>query len=445
MRKRSLAGVAFSLAAALALGQFVAVGKMPAAADEPKAKGEAAPGKGKRAQEFIAAFDKGDAKAVAAFWTEDADLRRSGRPRVQGTGGHREAVREGVRRPTRGTKLTITSPHAKLLSPDVALEDGITEVTPAGGGPASAARVRGGPGEEGRRMVLGERPRFGPPAAVQRRALRRPRMADRGLDGRGRRRASRPGPPTPGRRTRTSSSPRSPPPWTASRSSAAPSGSPGTPSTSRIRSWSFYSGGGIGEAVWTKDGDKWATQDHGPDGGRQEGVGDQPLDQDGRRPLHVANDQADRGRPADARSQAGEDEARQGGPAISRAIPGDPTRVTHTPNEGGDCDAEQDHPAGGRGRRAALLTPSQVGAYGAAHVGYTHVGPSGVYHDGATAAGGSRGGLRRASTNRLRRGGGAYHAGYGGAAVRRGARGLPLRLPLLRRGCRCAAHYGYVR
>src|SRR5207302_4747714 len=25
----------------------------------------------------------------------------------------------------------------------------------------------------------------------------------------------------------------------------------------RVRSWSFYSGGGVGEAVWTKDGDRW--------------------------------------------------------------------------------------------------------------------------------------------------------------------------------------------
>jgi hypothetical protein len=25
----------------------------------------------------------------------------------------------------------------------------------------------------------------------------------------------------------------------------------------RIRSWSFYSRGGFGEATWTKDGDKW--------------------------------------------------------------------------------------------------------------------------------------------------------------------------------------------
>ena len=28
----------------------------------------------------------------------------------------------------------------------------------------------------------------------------------------------------------------------------------------RVRSWSFYSGGGFGEAVWTKDGNKWSIQ-----------------------------------------------------------------------------------------------------------------------------------------------------------------------------------------
>ena len=29
-------------------------------------------------------------------------------------------------------------------------------------------------------------------------------------------------------------------------------------SPERIRSWSFYSGGGFGEAAWSKDGNKWA-------------------------------------------------------------------------------------------------------------------------------------------------------------------------------------------
>ncbi len=48
----------------------------------------------------------------------------------------------------------------------------------------------------------------------------------------------------------------------------------------------------------------------------------------------------------------------------------------------------------------ALLMPSKVDAYGAAHVGYTHVGPSGVYHTGRTAASGP---------------GGAYAGGHTGA------------------------------
>ena len=48
----------------------------------------------------------------------------------------------------------------------------------------------------------------------------------------------------------------------------------------------------------------------------------------------------------------------------------------------------------------ALLTPDQVNAYGAAHVGYTHVGPNGVYHAGATTTSGYGGSSA------------TYHAGY---------------------------------
>ena len=72
---------------------------------------------------------------------------------------------------------------------------------------------------------------------------------------------------------------------------------------------------------------------------------------------------------------------------------------------------------------AALLMPSRVGAYGAAHVGYTHVGPSGVYHAGGTVARGPGGTYAGGHTTADGSGGGAYHArsaggyhaGYGGA------------------------------
>ena len=61
---------------------------------------------------------------------------------------------------------------------------------------------------------------------------------------------------------------------------------------------------------------------------------------------------------------------------------------------------------------AALLTPSRVGAWGAAHAGYTHVGPGGVYHAGRTVAAGPGGvyaGGRAGGVGY----GGAYRAGYG--------------------------------
>jgi hypothetical protein len=72
------------------------------------------------------------------------------------------------------------------------------------------------------------------------------------------------------------------------------------------------------------------------------------------------------------------------------------------------------------GALLALLTPSQAQAYGAAHVGYTHVGPNGVYHEGATVAGGggAYGGAYHAGYTTGGASGGAYHAGYttGGAS-----------------------------
>lgn len=62
----------------------------------------------------------------------------------------------------------------------------------------------------------------------------------------------------------------------------------------------------------------------------------------------------------------------------------------------------------------ALLTPSDARAWGARHVGYTHVGPGGVQHYGATAAVGPYGAYSGAHAGAYGYGG-AYHAGYGEA------------------------------
>ncbi len=76
MCNRKLMAMAACLAGAVALGQFGAVGKTPSAPPEEtpaKVKAEPEPGKGQRAEAFIAAFNKGDAKTVAGFWTPEGD------------------------------------------------------------------------------------------------------------------------------------------------------------------------------------------------------------------------------------------------------------------------------------------------------------------------------------------------------------------------------------
>src|SRR5215813_4299583 len=139
MRTRRLLALALGLAVVLAFGQIVSAGKTPGGRDEPKAEGKPALGKGKRAQEFIAAFEKGDAKAVAAFWTENADY-------VDQTGREfkgRAAIQkmyEKLFAGKKGMKLNIIITSTRTVGTDVALEDGITEITTADSALPSAAR-----------------------------------------------------------------------------------------------------------------------------------------------------------------------------------------------------------------------------------------------------------------------------------------------------------------
>lgn len=76
------------------------------------------------------------------------------------------------------------------------------------------------------------------------------------------------------------------------------------------------------------------------------------------------------------------------------------------------------------GLAAAALTSfaaPRVLAWGAAHVGYTHVGPNGAYHYGSTEAAGPNGMYGGAHAGVYGAGGQSYHAGYGAAAGPGGA------------------------
>lgn len=93
----------------------------------------------KRAEAFVEAFQKGDAKAVAGFWTPDGDYTDQTGRKLAG----REAIEKtfaGLFADNPGLKLRINITGVKFVTPDVAIEDGVTEVIPPDGAPPSRAR-----------------------------------------------------------------------------------------------------------------------------------------------------------------------------------------------------------------------------------------------------------------------------------------------------------------
>ena len=128
MKTRRRLALALGVAAIVALGGYVATGTMPAVTEAPQDKETGQPARERRA-EFIAAFNKGDAKAVAAFWTPDATyVDQVGREYKGRTAI--EQLYEKVFAARKGAKLAIHVTSSKLLTPDVAVEDGVL----AGGG-----------------------------------------------------------------------------------------------------------------------------------------------------------------------------------------------------------------------------------------------------------------------------------------------------------------------
>jgi uncharacterized protein (TIGR02246 family) len=93
----------------------------------------------KTAQAFTEAFEKGDSKAVAAFWAEDGDyIDLSGR-RLQGRATIENAFKDFFTE-NKGLKLRIDVDSVRFVTPDTVIEDGITSVIPPDGAPPSQAR-----------------------------------------------------------------------------------------------------------------------------------------------------------------------------------------------------------------------------------------------------------------------------------------------------------------
>src|SRR5262245_10519705 len=108
-----------------------------ASAQQPPADELAAIRESSRA--FVEAFDKRDAKAVAALWTEDGDFTDdSGRVFSGRSAIEREYAAFFAAHP--GVKLKLTIDSLKRAGPDTVIEDGRATLDPAPVGPPAVSK-----------------------------------------------------------------------------------------------------------------------------------------------------------------------------------------------------------------------------------------------------------------------------------------------------------------
>jgi uncharacterized protein (TIGR02246 family) len=242
------------LAAALAAGGLVAAGKPPDDAGGRKPEEKEQPAKGRR-EAFIAAFNRGDARAVAAFWAPDATYVDQVGREYKG----REAIEQLYEKTfaaRKGAKLAIHVTSAKVLAPDVAMEDGVTEVTPAEGSPPTAARFT---------AVLVKKDGEWYVQSVHDAVFHPPSNAEH-LEGLEWLIGEWAGESEKGESASASYEWAENQNFIVSTFATTLDGAPVAGGTQwvgwdavdkRVRSWSFYSAGGFGEATWTRDGDRW--------------------------------------------------------------------------------------------------------------------------------------------------------------------------------------------
>jgi len=209
----------------------------------------------KNAEAFVAAFARGDSRALAAMWVPDGDY-------VDATGRDlrgRDAIASGFQEVFAehpGLKLRIDMTSLRFVNPDVAIEDGTSAVIPPDGLPPSAARytivhVK----QEGRWMLrsVREAPWVPPSHHEQLRELAWligdwSDAADQG------------------KVAHVSFAWAEDRNFITARFVTTVQGVPvagGTqwigwdPAGKRVRSWTFDANGGFGEGSWRRDGDRW--------------------------------------------------------------------------------------------------------------------------------------------------------------------------------------------
>jgi uncharacterized protein (TIGR02246 family) len=93
----------------------------------------------KKAEAFVEAFHTGDAKAVASHWAEDGDYTDQRGRTFKGRAAIEKIFKE-LFAENKGLKVRINIDSIRFVTPEVAIEDGTTEVLPPKGGPPSRSR-----------------------------------------------------------------------------------------------------------------------------------------------------------------------------------------------------------------------------------------------------------------------------------------------------------------
>src|SRR5437763_17088492 len=104
---------------------FYGLAVRPVQAGEPKELTKDQEAIAKSAEAFVEAFHKGDAKALAAFWTADGDYTDQRGRHLKG----QEAIEKAFKAfftENKGLKLRINSDSLRFATPEVAIEDGTT-------------------------------------------------------------------------------------------------------------------------------------------------------------------------------------------------------------------------------------------------------------------------------------------------------------------------------
>lgn len=212
----------------------------------------------KTAEAFVAAFEKGDAPALAAFWTPDGDYIDSHGRAIKG----REAIAADFAqmfKDVKGLKLRIEVTSVRLPTPDTAIEDGVTSVIMPDNSPPVRARYTNTLVKQDGKWLLASvrESHYTPPNNAEYLRPLEWLIGDWMQD------------------TKEAHAARVLIEWTPDRNFIIASREVGVgnilldnghqrigwdPASKQLRSWTFESDGGFAEGAWMPDGEKWTNR-----------------------------------------------------------------------------------------------------------------------------------------------------------------------------------------